>query len=430
MAKVRVTRHNGRAGKHGVYTDKHNDRNFDTTHADHIDGSRSCLNVYWDWENGMRTGERSVYEAEDGTILPFCQAEADFYQERYSGYIEGQTERNRKSRHHKRNRTTEDIRHSRKTCPEETVYQFGCNGEGATPEELMAIVMEFQDWFREQYGERVHIIDWAMHLDERTAHIQERHVFDFINQYGEVEPQQEKALEQLGFQLPNPEQKVGRHNNRKMVFDEVNRAKLIEIAKAHGLDIEETVKYGGREYLEKQDYIIFSQREQIEEQTAIIAEQQKTIASQQETIAAKDAALAEKEAELDVKLFKLEDVDMLIDQVTTECYDKAVDTICADMTEAANKQVKMSFDQTMDEANAPDSRLSPHIRTPVLQWLGRAREDMFSAMLSMADDMRRRLMSSYSREINKYKIAEAARPAVVEKLKPKLREGKHSKFER
>ena len=45
------------------------------------------------------------------------------------------------------------------------------------------------DWFTEQYGERVHIIDWAMHLNERTAHIQERHVFDCINEYGEIEPQ-------------------------------------------------------------------------------------------------------------------------------------------------------------------------------------------------------------------------------------------------
>ena len=36
MAK-RATRHNGRAGKHGVYNPKHNDREFDVTQSEHID---------------------------------------------------------------------------------------------------------------------------------------------------------------------------------------------------------------------------------------------------------------------------------------------------------------------------------------------------------------------------------------------------------
>ena len=37
-----------------------------------------------------------------------------------------------------------------------------------------------------------------MHLDEATPHIHERHVFDCENRYGEIAPQQEKALEALG----------------------------------------------------------------------------------------------------------------------------------------------------------------------------------------------------------------------------------------
>lgn len=35
MAKI-LTRHNGRAGKSGVYKSTHNDRTFDTEHAGHI----------------------------------------------------------------------------------------------------------------------------------------------------------------------------------------------------------------------------------------------------------------------------------------------------------------------------------------------------------------------------------------------------------
>ena len=40
--------------------------------------------------------------------------------------------------------------------------------------------------------------------DEGTPHIHERHVFDCKNRYGELCPQQEKALEELGFELPDP----------------------------------------------------------------------------------------------------------------------------------------------------------------------------------------------------------------------------------
>ena len=55
--KQRVSRHNGRAGKHGVYNPKHNDRQFDVAHADNIDKSRTNLNLYWDWQNGLRDHE-------------------------------------------------------------------------------------------------------------------------------------------------------------------------------------------------------------------------------------------------------------------------------------------------------------------------------------------------------------------------------------
>ena len=63
------------------------------------------------------------------------------------------------------------------------------------------------------------VLDWALHLDESTPHIHERHVFDCENKYGEVAPQQEKALEALGFELPAPDKPLSRRNNRKITFD-------------------------------------------------------------------------------------------------------------------------------------------------------------------------------------------------------------------
>ena len=100
------------------------------------------------------------------------------------------------------------------------------------------------DEFHERFGKHVHILDWALHLDEGTPHIHERHVFDCENKYGEIAPQQEKALEALGFELPKPDKPLGRYNNRKITFDAACRTMLFEIAKRHGLELDEVPEYG------------------------------------------------------------------------------------------------------------------------------------------------------------------------------------------
>ena len=51
---MKMTRHNGRSGKHGTYNPKHNDRRFDIGNSDHIDQERAKQNVYWDCYQGFR----------------------------------------------------------------------------------------------------------------------------------------------------------------------------------------------------------------------------------------------------------------------------------------------------------------------------------------------------------------------------------------
>ena len=177
--------------------------------------------------------------------------ERQFYETRYSEFIERQNERNAKIRHTERNRSISDLLSSRKTCPEETIYQLGTKDEHASGEVLLAVVTEFIEEFKARFGDHVHVLDWALHLDESTPHIHERHVFDCENKYGEVAPQQEKALEALGFELPNPGKPLSRRNNRKITFDAACRKMLFEVAKRHGLDLEEEAEYGNRKYLEK-----------------------------------------------------------------------------------------------------------------------------------------------------------------------------------
>ena len=293
---MKATRHNGRSGKNGTYNPRHNDRRFDLENSEHIDAGRVRENIYWDCYRGYTTMQNREEDSQD---ISFEKIECTFYQEHYGKYIEAQNERNARTRHTERNRSVEDLLKNNKTCPEETIFQIGTVEESVSYEILLAVVQDFTKQFTNRFGSHVHILDWALHLDEGTPHIHERHVFDCENKYGEICPQQEKALEELGIALPKPDKPKGRNNNRKQTFDAICRTMLFDITRKYGLHLEEEPSYGGRDYLEKQDYILFKQKEQMKNQTEI----------------------------LDTLTLKIEEVEALIDEVSDIAYDKAVEVV-------------------------------------------------------------------------------------------------------
>lgn len=301
---MKLTRHNGRAGKNGTYNPKHNDRRFDIANSEHIDQERSKQNVYWDCYQGFRTA--ADQEETDQIIYSFEQIEKAFYSERYDDFCEGQHERNRKTGHTARDRTTSDLWADKRTCPEETVIQIGTKDLSAPPEVLIQVSVEFFEEFERRFGEHIHILDWALHMDEATPHIQERHVFDCENQYGEIAPQQEKALEALGFERPDPDQPKSRLNSRKITFDAVCRTMLFDICERHGLHLDREPEYGGRAYLEKQDYILMKQKEKL-------AEQEQQIES--------------KESELKALTIRIEDTEAFVEEAADTAYEQAVDVV-------------------------------------------------------------------------------------------------------
>ena len=242
--------------------------------------------------------------------------------------MESQNERNAKIRHTERNRSIPDLLSSRKTCPEETIYQLGTLDEHASAEDLLNIVTEFIEEFKAKFGEHVHVLDWALHLDESTPHIHERHVFDCENKYGEVAPQQEKALEALGFDLPDPDKPLSRRNNRKITFDAACRKMLFEIAKRHGLDLEEEAEYGNRKYLEKQDFILAKQKEQ----------------------------LAVQQNRLDELTLKVNDMETLIDEVSAAAYDKAVEVVTDVVRTETRKEDMRMIEDTKKWVLSPERK--------------------------------------------------------------------------
>ena len=193
---------------------------------------------------------------------------------------------------------------------------------------MLNIVTEFIDEFKARFGDHVHVLDWALHLDESTPHIHERHVFDCENKYGEIAPQQEKALEALGFELPDPNKPLSRRNNRKITFDAACRKMLFEIAKRHGLELEEEAEYGNRKYLEKQDFILAKQKQEAEQ---VKAEKEAAEADRDAAIRETDNAKSEHEklqigneekqrrsAELDSEIAEKEERAREVDRENTD----------------------------------------------------------------------------------------------------------------
>ena len=295
---MKLTRHNGRSGKNGVYNPKHNDRNFKIENSEHIDPELAKIDFLWDCYQGFATTE--MREREELSSR-FEKVEQAFYSQRYFDYCDGQHERNFKRGHPERDRTTEDLRLSKKTCPEESIIQIGTKEEHVDPVVLLKIASDYFLEFEKRFGTNVHILDWALHLDEATPHIHERHVFDVVNQYGEVQPAQDKALEALGVTLPYPDKPKSKTNNRKVMFDFICRTMLFDICKEHGLNLDEEPSYGGRKYLEKQDYILMKQKQKLAEQETQIGQKQQEISKADAQIGEKERALKEMESQFSEK---------------------------------------------------------------------------------------------------------------------------------
>ena len=381
--KMRASRLNGRSGKHGVYDVKHNDRDFDVANSEHIDAERTKLNVYWDCYQGYcLNGDTSERK------MTFTEIEKAYYFEHYGDHVDAQNERNEKAGHAERNRTTDDVLKNNKTCPEESILQLGNIDCSVTPDVLAKVVAEFFEEFEKRYGSHVHILDWALHLDEATPHVHVRQVYDALNKYGELCPQQEKALEELGFELPDPTKKRSRFNNRKMCFDAECRKLFLDIGQKNGVELEYEPEYGGASYLEKQDYIIENQQKRI----------------------------AEMQAALDDITLKVLDMENMVEQIADDAYEKACEVVAdtvAEHTRAEDIAELRSYKKwlTSDERKTPKDKRD---------FVGKCLDNLEARFRKMAQAVAKKvlgaLQSPQIKEQKKEEIKERARVSVRERL--------------
>lgn len=245
---MRATIHNGRTSKKdgAAYNTKHNDRQFDIRNAEHIDPERVKDNRYWNW-----TGKEITFEA----------AEQIFYEKHIRKHLDAQNNRYRAQRHAERVKSMDEYRKSPQTCPEEVILQIGKMGN-TIPADMMARIIQEQINWEQKTFPGIKVLNVALHMDEQGApHIHERRAWVYTDRDGNLAISQNKSLEQMGIELPNPNKPRGRFNNRKQTFSRMCREHLLQICREHGLEIEEIPQEKSRSGLSHVAYMTRQEEE-------------------------------------------------------------------------------------------------------------------------------------------------------------------------
>ena len=224
-------------------------------------------------------------------------------------------------------------------------------------------------------------------MDEATPHIHERHVFFADDGYGMNFPKQEKACEAMGFELPYPDKKPGKKNNRKMSFDEEIRRLYIEIAEKHGVTIEK-VPLEGKEHLEKNDYIIAKQNEEI----------------------------VQKKAELDELVLKISDIETMIDEVADKAYEKACETVTKTVRETTHREDIKTVKEYKDFILSPEKKFTQGEKN----FAGKLLDAVIGLLKRKSGELiikvKKALNNPEIKKKNKEEIEKTAKESILEKL--------------
>lgn len=247
---MKITVHSGRRTKHGLaYVASHIDRSAGI--GDHVDRSRSANNIYASKRIPMADGTQKSAR-ERGVSL--SQHELDMYRIGFGSWLNAQNARYAARRQYDRIRSMEDVYRGVRTCPDETLLYVGRANDNVPQEAREGIIRAFIQWHQQTFP-RAKIIAYAFHNDETTPHVHMRTVWIGHNKHGEIMPSQTAALREMEIQSPDPAKKTDRYNNPKMTYTRLCREKMIELARAAGLDIDDVPREPGKSGLEIKTYI-------------------------------------------------------------------------------------------------------------------------------------------------------------------------------
>lgn len=285
MAKQRATRHNGRKSNKGAYSTKHNDRNYDYEEALNIDETKTDTNYYWNRYDG------GYYHKDRDGKLTFEETEQRLYKEAFTKQWERTNERYKSQRHPERCKSFEDWCKLDCNLPEESYIQIGDKENPVSKQDFIKVMnlysKRLNNW-NKQHGYPFVSLDKAFHFDEAVPQVHERRVWKYKDKDGIFCIGQEKALEQAGVPLPNPNKPKSRYNNRKMTFDKEIREMYLQCCLECGLEVETEPLKGVRHNLSKDEVL-----------NVKLAQKEKDLEAKEQQLNSREQELNDREAELD-----------------------------------------------------------------------------------------------------------------------------------
>ena len=164
---------------------------------------------------------------------------------------------------------------------------------------------------------------------------------------------------------------------------------LFDISRRHGVHLEQEPSYGGREYLEKQDYILMKQKEK----------------------------LAAQEQKLEELTLKIEDVETLLDDVSDAAYDKAVEVVADAVRLETHKEDIRLVEESKKWVLSPERKAPQKEREYAAARLDGVITKIKSTMQTAFAKIQKALMQPETKQAGKEKIKEKARESIREQLK-------------
>ena len=249
--KMKATVRNGRATASGkVYNANHNTKTETRNQERHIDHSRTEQNINLQFAAEGRVRRCGSFDAK--------AFELSRYEELYGPGQEAKNARYIADGHPERCKSVADIYASRRTAPLETIIQLGSRDTDIDPQErkkkLMAATAELIDGLQKRWGDNLHLLDLAIHLDEGVAHCHLRMTFSALDKFGQRVPNQSQAFEAMGIQRPDPTTKEGKYNCPLITFSELIRQEFYDLCEKRGIVIDREVKNPSQKHLSALEY--------------------------------------------------------------------------------------------------------------------------------------------------------------------------------
>ena len=212
---------------------------------------------------------------------------------------------------------------------------------------------------------------------------------------------------------------------------------LFRICAKYNLHLQTEPTYGGRGYLEKQDFIIEKQKETISVQREILTEtsqavkeqekkiqkaetavsqRKKVIEKQDKLIAEKNAAIMEKHSALEAVTMKLTDMETLVDEVAGQAYEKACEVVTDTVRQETQKEDIKILDDYSKWLSAPERTDNEKMRNYAVRRL----ETLRGKFLKSAKGIMEKITNSLQEPERKKENLEQVREKVRISLKAQL----------